>query len=169
MKTNPRAIRFSETEEAAIENYAMRHGATFSSIVRQATRAFLTNSDDSRLSLSLLAARSAKEDPDLLYGQFLDDFAHAGSKEELIEEEPVWKGPNATFWLCVLAATAHKLAHDNSLPVPRWALSERYIAPEPIYGMGTQNPDFQSYLKKTTPMEFRCHNVFLGDNALSRA
>lgn len=169
MKTKPRAIRFSVIEETEIETYAQEHDLTFSDVVRQATQSFLAHADSECLSLSELASRSAEEDPDLLYGQFLDDFSHANDKDKLIDDEPQWKGPDASFWLCVLAATAHKLAHDNSLPVPKWALSERFVSPEPIYGMDTKNPEFQKYLEETTPLEFRWHNVFLGSNAMMRA
>ena len=169
MQTKPRAIRFSETEETAIESYAKEHDLTFSDVVRQAAKLFLSNADDVRMSISKLASKSADEDPNLLYGQFLDDFSHASDKSGLIDKEPEWKGPNTTYWLCVLASTAHKLADDNGLPVPKWALSETYIAPEPIYGLSTENPEFQAYLKKTTPVEFRWHNVFLGENCMDRA
>ncbi|RNL45770.1 hypothetical protein [Paraeggerthella hongkongensis] len=169
MKTKPRAIRFSEIEEHAIEQYAHRHGMTFSDVVRKSTETFLSMNGRERLSLNKLAERAIEEDPDLLYGQFLDDFSHSDDKAGLISKEPDWKGSDATYWLCLLAATAHKLAHDNSRPVPKWALDEQYVSPTPIYGMNTENPDFQAFLKETTPMEFRCHNIFLGDNALSRA
>ncbi len=169
MKTKPRAIRFSEVEESAIEQYARHHGMTFSDVVRKSAGTFLLMNERKRLSLAELADRAVEEDPDLLYGQFLDDFSHSDDKAGLISEEPDWRGPNTTYWLCLLAATAHKLAHDNSLPVPKWALSERYVAPDPVYGMNTENPDFRAYLEKTTPMEFRCHGMFLGDNVLSRA
>lgn len=169
MKTKPKAIRFSENEESCIERYAQDNGLTFSDVVRQAIESFLNSVNSERLSLSSIGMKSSEEDPDLLYGQFLDDFSHSQDKEKLIGEEPQWKGPNPSFWLYVLAATAHKLAHDNSLPVPKWALSERYISPEPIYGLQTKNPEFRAYLESATPMEFRCHNVFLGDNVLSRA
>lgn len=62
-----------------------------------------------------------------------------------------------------------RYAQDDSLPVPRQVLSERFVSPEPIYGMQAGSQELRTYLERTTPMEFRCHNVFLGDNALSRA
>lgn len=169
MKTKPRAIRFSEAEERAIEEYAQNHAMTFSDVVRKSAEELLAKGKKEYLSLRSLAARALSEDPDLLYSQFLDDFAHADNKADLMGEEPDWKGDNGGYWTILLAATAHKLAHDNSLPVPRWALSKRYVSPEPIYGMDTKNPDFQAYLEKATPMEFCCHNIFLGDNVLARA
>lgn len=169
MKTKPRAIRFSEKEESRIERYAQDNGMTFSDVIRQAADSFLSSASSEHLSLSSVGARSSEEDPDLLYGQFLDDFAHARNKKELIAEEPFWGGSDQEFWPYVLAATAHKLAHDNSLPIPRQVLSERFVSPEPIYGMQAGSQELRTYLERTTPMEFRCHNVFLGDNALSRA
>jgi hypothetical protein len=169
MKTKPRAIRFTEDEDASIANFAEARGLTFSDVVRQATREYIALSDEGKLSLDTLAELSSSEDPDLLYEQFLDDFNHARDKEELIANEPDWKGQNISYWSCLLAATAHKLAHDNSIPVPKWALESRYISSDPIYGMNTTDPDFQAYLRETTPMEFRSHNIYLGGNVFSRA
>ena len=67
------------------------------------------------------------------------------------------------------AAAAHKLSHDNDIAVPRWVLKDEYVAETPYYAFGTTNPEFQAYLRETTPREYQWHNLFLGENVLSRA
>lgn len=169
MKTNPIGIRFEQEEYDRISAYAATCGASFSDVVRQAAM-LLVDSNRARGYKSLAQIAQAGEGADvaLLFGQFLDDFAHAEDKLSLIADEPVWDYDSGR-WVYDFAAAAHKLAHDNGLPVPRWALADRYVADEPLYAFDTENPEFQSYLRATTPREYQWHNLFLGNNILSRA
>ncbi len=169
MKTKTRAVRFTESEENSIKEYAQANQLSFSEVIRLATMSLINESSKQRLSLYDVANNASDNDFDLLFGQFLDDFSHAQNKGELIAIEPHWPENTSKHLSCLLAATAHKLAHDNSLPVPQWALKKTYISETPIYGMQTKNPDFQQFLRDTTPIEFSCHNLFLGENVLSRA
>lgn len=169
MKTQPIGIRFEQNEYDLIHSFAKREGLSFSDVVRKGAVAHVDpDASHAYRSLADLAKKSESEDITLAFGQFLDDFSHAKNKELLIEEEPVW--PNKqTRWYYDFAATAHKLAHDHEIPVPKWALEERYVAPEPLYAFDTENPEFQEYLRQTTPREFQWHNLFLGENVLKRA
>jgi hypothetical protein len=162
------ALRFSDQEREAITTYAQREGITFSQAVRKGAMLLAVGPGLDALRLADVAMAQPEDDIVLLFSQFLDDFNHAENKAALIRDEPVWAFRNPNRWYFDLAATAHKLAHDNDLPVPRWALDKKYIAPEPFFAFGTTNSDFREYLRTTTPMEFQSHNLFLGENILSR-
>lgn len=168
MKTKPIGIRFEQEEHDLILAFAESSGETFSSVVRKAAVEYVARKQRTYLSLADLAENSSEVDMNLAFGQFLDDFKRADNKYSLIEKEPVWNREPGR-WKYDFAATAHKLAHDNGLPVPFWALDEQYIAPKPYFAFETKNPEFQDYLRKTTPREFKWHNLFLGENILTRA
>lgn len=167
MKTKPIGIRFEQSEFDEIAAFAESRDLTFSEVVRRGALTYARDADASRLSLAQIAEMEG--DTTLLFSQFLDDFRSAYDKRRLIEEEPRWKNKHESRWPYDFAATAHKLAHDNGLPVPAWALDDKYVAPEPYYAFDTQDPEFRAYLEQTTPREFKSHNLFLGENILSRA
>lgn len=169
MKTKPIGIRFEQDEYDRISSFAQKNRVPFSDVVRTGAMRYV-DADYGRgyRSLAQIAKKGKKGDMDLAFGQFLDDFNHASDKYALIAEEPLWNDAPGR-WFYDFAATAHKLAHDNGLPVPKWALEDRYVAPEPLYAFDTENPDFQAYLRETTPREFQWHNLFLGESILSRA
>lgn len=164
----PTGIRFTEDEYAAIAAYAQSHGTSFSDVVRQAAREYV-DPDREKDYLSLAQVARAKGDIELSFGQFLDDFAHARDKAALIAEEPAWTFDEVGRWYYDLAATAHKLANDNGLPVPSWCIKDCYCANEPQWAFDTTDPSFRDYLRQATPREFRWHNLFLGPNVLQRA
>lgn len=165
----PTGIRFTDDEYKAIASYAVKHNTSFSDVVRRATHEFL-DPDRNKGYLTLAQVTSSTNgDIALAFGQFLDDFAHAKDKAALIADEPMWSKEEAGRWYYDLAATAHKLANDNKLPVPSWCIEERYCPAEPLWAFDTKNPEFQAYLRETTPREFRWHNLFLGPNILQRA
>lgn len=169
MKTKPIGIRFEQDEYDLVSEYARKHGETFSDVVRKGVVAYVSpDRGKGYLSLSQLAAQGNLPEMSLAFGQFLDDFAHASDKESLIAEEPIWQGDPGR-WRYDFAAAAHKLAHDNGIAVPQWVLGDEYVAQDPYYAFGTENPDFQEYLRSTTPREYQWHNLFLGENILSRA
>lgn len=126
------------------------------------------NNDRDYKSLAEIAESVDRHNLELVFGQFLDDFARADDKLSLIEEEPRWR-QDPGRWRYDFAATAHKLAHDHGLEVPRWALSDAYISDTPYFAFDTENPKFQAYLRKTTLREFQWHNLYLGENILRRA
>ncbi|BCS56564.1 MAG: hypothetical protein ACLSBA_00610 [Adlercreutzia equolifaciens] len=169
MKTKPIGIRFDQGEYDLISDYARREGETFSEVVRKGAICYVSPDHfKGYRSLAQLASSAKVDDMELLFGQFLDDFVHAHDKRSLIEEEPEWKGDPGR-WRYDFAAAAHKLSHDNDVAVPRWVLKDEYVAETPYYAFGTTNPEFQAYLRETTPREYQWHNLFLGENVLSRA
>lgn len=169
MKTKPIGIRFEPDEYEQISDYARRSGETFSQVVREGALAYVDpDRGKGYRSLAELAAAVEPSEMNLAFSQFLDDFAHAEHKEALVVEEPLWASEPGR-WRYDFAATAHKLSHDHGLPVPHWALRDEYVATAPVYAFGTTNPQFQEYLRQTTPREFQWHNLFLGENVLTRA
>lgn len=164
----PTGIRFTDEEHAAVSEYAARHGTSFSDVVRSAVRQYL-DPDREKGYRSLAQVAADGGDVGLAFGQFLDDFSHAADKGALIADEPAWSPDVAGRWYYDFAATAHKLANDNGLPVPSWCVEDRYFPVEPQWAFGTQDPEFRDYLRETTPREFRWHNLFLGPNVLQRA
>ena len=120
------------------------------------------------LTVQEVAARYSREDEYYLFGQFLDDFQNEEhNKYALIKDEPQYKEDMELF-SCILAATVHKLANDNSLPVPQWVYDKKYIMPDPVYAFDTHIAEFRSHLENTSPVEFKQRNLLLGDNILSR-
>lgn len=169
MKTQPIGIRFEQDEYELINAFAQRSDQSFSQVVRTGVLNYIN--PDHRYNYRSLADIAALFDANtitLLFGQFLDDFRHAHNKLALIKEEPSWS-TDPGRWFYDFAATAHKLALDNDLPVPQWALDKKYVADEPRYAFETENPDFQEHLRQTTPRAFQWHNLYLGENILSRA
>lgn len=165
----PTGIRFTEEEHADISRYAKAAGLSFSDVVRRAARAYVAP-DKAKGYRSLRQLSNSKdEDMQLAFGQFLDDFAHAKDKAALIEDEPEWTSDEAGRWYYDFAATAHKLADDNGLPVPSWCLQDKYFASTPQYAFDTTDSEFREYLEQSTPREFAWHGLFLGPNVLARA
>lgn len=169
MKTQPIGIRFEEDEYNRINAFAKASNLSFSQVVRTGTLNYV-DPDHVRnyKTLADIADGYDAETIELLFGQFLDDFKRAQNKLALIVDEPSWENDPGR-WVYDFAATAHKLALDNNLPVPQWVLDEKYVAEVPQYAFGTENPEFQTYLRQTTPRAFQWHNLYLGENILSRA
>lgn len=110
------------------------------------------------------------EDEELLFGQFLDDFyreVDAQNRFNMIKDEPDFDETNVIF-MCILAGTAEKLANDYGLEIPKWALDERYVMQNMYYAFDTKNREFQDYLMRTTPQEFKRRNLIVGDTLLER-
>jgi hypothetical protein len=70
--------------------------------------------------------------------------------------------------LCVLAATAHKLANDNDLSVPTWVFEPIYTMPIPVFSHDTKNSEYQEFLKNDAPYEFASRNIFYSSSVLER-
>lgn len=100
---------------------------------------------------------------------FLDEFytSNANEKLDLIMDEPI-SDLLDEYQICSLAATAHKLASDNGISIPEWALSEKYIMPYPVFAFNTDDKEYQEILKTNTPYEFKVKNLYLGANVLKR-
>ncbi len=123
-----------------------------------------------RISIKDIIALSENNDKTLLYGQFLDDFYYEKEKENkynLIKDEPAHMQGEDVF-MCMLACAAHKLARDYGLKIPDWVMKSKYVLKKKYYAFDTKNKEYQEYLEKTTPEEYRSRNLMLGDTVLER-
>jgi len=105
----------------------------------------------------------------LALGVFLDDFYECNSADKALslQNEPTM-GILDKVQYCKLAAAAHKLANDHNLPIPAWALKEKYTMPHPVYAYDSNNIEFHELLKDITPSEYKIRNLFLGSGVLKR-
>lgn len=123
-----------------------------------------------RLSIKEVVELLGCENEELLFGQFLDDFFHVKSGEEmylLIRDEPNFEQNNKLF-LCILAGTVEVLAKKNNLLMPAWVYKKIYYMDEIYYAFNTENKNFQIYLQQTTPIEYKERNLLIGDSILER-
>jgi len=106
----------------------------------------------------------------LALGAFLDEFRRSSNKYELIAMPPNPKVTSVDMEnLCILAATAHKLANDYNITIPSWVHDPLYKMPYPVFAFHTTNKDYQEFLLQDTPPEFASKNIFHGSNAIKRA
>jgi len=105
----------------------------------------------------------------LALGVFLDDFYECDSADKALalQDEPIM-GILDRVQYCKLAAAAHKLANDFNLPIPDWALKDKYTMPHPVYAFDSNDTDFHELLKGITPNEYKIRNLFLGSGVLKR-
>ena len=70
--------------------------------------------------------------------------------------------------MCILAGTAHILANIYALDIPKWVFDKKYTLKKVYYALNTKDPKFQEYLRKTTPLEYKSRNLFVGETMLDR-
>ncbi len=124
----------------------------------------LTNLDMAETVASIKSARDL--------GYALADFVDRFNREpdiELVAQEP----PLLAFVLqdggladAYLAASAAWLCRQHRLNVPKWAEGGSRALIEPWYAAKTAN--LRKLLADESPLEFRCRNIFVSANALSR-
>jgi len=121
------------------------------------------------LSISDISEMMDREDEKLLYGQFLDHFYYADkdTKSKLIEIEPQFRTDNKVF-MCMLAGTVHILCNKFNLKTPLWVFKDIYKLDTIYYAFDTKNPEFQGYLRQTTPKEYAARNLYVGETMLER-
>jgi len=107
------------------------------------------------------------EDFTFAFSTFLDMFKLAAEKQKMIETPPS-SHRFSRVNLCLLAATAHKLANDYGVTAPSWVHSQQYKMPQPVFAFDTQNSDYQAFLLENTLPEFASRNLFYGANVISR-
>jgi hypothetical protein len=105
----------------------------------------------------------------LLLGDFLDEFYKAAteSQAEMLREAPDdMRSPELVPFL---AATAHKLADDFTLTLPRWAFERRCYLPgmKPHFGCNAKGNLRLLFMYKS-PAEFKHRNLFVDENVLMR-
>lgn len=107
-------------------------------------------------------------DKQLAFGNFIDRFRGCNKEEmqELIVERPVNDELDIKEIAC-LAAAVEIFVKEYGLMLPDWVMDKKYYLQEGYYGWIT-NPEYQIFLRKTSPEEFAKRNVFLGANVMSR-
>lgn len=107
-------------------------------------------------------------DKNLAYGNFLDRFRACTKEEmqELIAERPQNDDLDINEVAC-LAATVETFVKEYALSMPDWVMDKKYYLKEAYYGW-IMNPEYQAFLRETSPEEFAKRNVFLGDNVMVR-
>ena len=98
---------------------------------------------------------------------FVDEFKRNIERLHMIIDPPQHDGIQGEQ-LCILAATAHKLANEHDITVPEWVHHSFYKMPYPIFAFNTTNKDYQAFLLQNTPYEFASKNIYAGANAIER-
>jgi hypothetical protein len=115
-----------------------------------------------------LTARS--ESFDLCLRNFLDGFYAApgldalqAEPRKLTEQFPETGAIQDAY----LAAVAEKLAGENGLPAPEWAFRQERKLKHPWFALPLHS--LRAILLVESPAAFRSRNLFVSENALSRA
>ena len=102
-------------------------------------------------------------------GNFLDGFYFQPSIGA-VEGEPSFLraqfGRAGEVYDAYLAATAEKLARDRAIPFPRWARNPERALRVPWFA--SEKGSLRALLIRESPPEFRCRNLFVSENALTR-
>ena len=122
-------------------------------------------------SLAEVAARTAEGDSfDRCLANFLDAF-YASPVAGALEEAPrrLYVSGNEVGRIqdAYLAATAEELARTFNLPSPEWARAEGRQLHRPWFASPLAS--LRAVLLQESPPAFRCRNLFVSGNALSRA
>ena len=121
--------------------------------------------------LAEIAELTAKgESFDHCLANFLDEFYFAPNANAL-EEAPSLLAPNLNELGRVrdayLAATAEELARAHQFPVPQWTADETRKLHHPWFA--SPLTALRAVLLLESPAAFRARNLFVSENALSRA
>jgi hypothetical protein len=107
---------------------------------------------------------------DYCLANFLDDFYAAPGVAALLPEPErlaLKLGELGQVQDAYLAATAEQLARDYGLAIPAWAMSEERKLHRPWFASSLAA--LRTVLLLESPAAFRSRNLFISENALSRA
>ena len=121
--------------------------------------------------LAEVAARAAQGDAfDRCLANFLDEF-YAAPNAAALANTPMLLAPQfgdtGHVQDAYLAATAEELARRFNFPAPEWAASDARALHRPWFA--TPLAAVRAVLLLESPPAFRCRNLFVSENALSRA
>ena len=122
-------------------------------------------------SLAEVAFLAAEGDSfDRCLANFLDEF-YAAPKAAALRDPPAFLAPQfgepGRVRDAYLAATAEELARRFDLPAPGWAASDQRALHKPWFA--TPLAALRAVLLLESPPAFRARNLFVSENALSRA
>ncbi|MBM3833740.1 MAG: hypothetical protein FJ403_10800 [Verrucomicrobia bacterium] len=118
--------------------------------------------------VALLAAQG--DDFDRCLANFLDEFYTAPNADGLADMPPLLAlqfGDKGRVRDAYLAATAEELARRFNFPSPKWAASNDRALHKPWFA--TPLGSLRAVLLLESPPAFRARNLFVSENALSRA
>ncbi len=107
---------------------------------------------------------------DRCLANFLDEFYAAPNVKALADAPPLLAMQNGELGRvqdAYLAATAEKLASDNQFPVPAWTDAETRKLHRPWFASPLLA--LRTVLLLESPAAFRSRNLFISQNALTRA
>ena len=107
---------------------------------------------------------------DRCLANFLDEFYAAPVPEALAGEPPLLAphfGNQGRIQDAYLAATAEELARRFNIPCPAWTCAEERALHRPWFA--SPLTALRAVLLLESPPSFRARNLFVSDNALSRA
>ena len=104
----------------------------------------------------------------ILLGDFLDEFYRSDrdKQQSMIFDEPAINDCPREL-LSFVAASAHKLANDYQLEVPKWVFKKRYYTNEPFFA-GNVKGKLRLLFMYKSPTEFKHRNLFVDENVLKR-
>ena len=121
--------------------------------------------------LTQVAELVCKGEPfDLCLKEFLDEFYLQPSQQALDHEPPLMHGilpAKGNVYDAYLAATAEALACKAGLDTPSWAYRENRKLHHPWFALAFSS--LRAVLLVESPAAFRSRNLFVSENALSRA
>ena len=107
----------------------------------------------------------------LWLGDFLDEFyrSEQSVRQKMIDMPPMGSAlKNKQEHLSFTAATAHKLANDYGLVVPKWVFEEQYFMKSAPFFACRAKGDLRLLFMYKSPAEFKHRNLFVDENVLSR-
>lgn len=107
---------------------------------------------------------------DRCLANFLDEFYSSPTAGAFADAPPLLApqfGESGQVQDAYLAATAEKLASDNQFPVPAWTTVETRKLHRPWFASSLGA--LRAVLLLESPATFRARNLFISENALTRA
>jgi len=104
----------------------------------------------------------------VVFANWLDRISEQGLTEPLFEEEPCW-GAISVERKAFLASSVHFLSRQHNLTPPDWCYKKEYFLEKPYFSTKFNHEMLRWVLLLESPTEFRVRNVFVSENALSRA
>lgn len=106
--------------------------------------------------------------PDLLLGDFLDEYYRAGCEDRLLMLAEPPEDILLREQIAFLAATAHKLSNDDGLLLPAWVFDKRcYLRDAAWFGCNAKGKLRLLFMYKP-PTEFKHRDLFVDENVLMR-
>ena len=106
----------------------------------------------------------------LMIGNFLDSFYSKYNTDEnrkrVIQEKPTFKDESMGAYM---AAMVELLCEWYNFECPAWIFKEVYYLTEPWYPGGIKGEELRALLREESPRPFKERNLFVSDNAITRA